>query len=292
MADRPRLPPLNAAARDTLDRHASGEIPDAVALMRLILAGTPVADLPSLLHAAPRLAALAARHAEGLALLERMVRAGADHAAPTSLDAQRALFDRLAAISPEASVAAYSLGDPALLAAATEELVAWLRRHGLLAGRPRVLDLGCGTGRLAAAVAPEASETLGFDLSPMMIAEAQRRHGAIPRLRFATTGGGDLAGIRDAGFDLVLAVDVFPYLVQAGGTLAEDMLTEIARVLRPGGRLALLNFAYGEDGTADPCDLAARCGLSIEAAPERPFRLWDATAFRLRRVGVAGGLAL
>jgi ubiquinone/menaquinone biosynthesis C-methylase UbiE len=155
-----------------------------------------------------------------------------------------------------------------------------------------VLDLGCGTGRVAASVAPEAAATLGLDLSPAMIAEARRRHGDVPRLRFAVTGGGNLAGLPDAGFDLVLAVDVFPYVVQAGGSLAADMLAEIARVLRPQGRLALLNFAYGDAGVADPQDLAARCGLLAEAPAERPFRLWDATAFRLRRVGVAGGLAL
>ena len=54
-----------------------------------------------------------------------------DHAAAApdevgALAAIRDQFDRAAALSPEAGVAAYSLGDPRVLEAATAELVAWL----------------------------------------------------------------------------------------------------------------------------------------------------------------------
>ncbi len=66
----------------------------------------------------------------------------------TAIAASRAMFDRLVAISPEASVAAYTLGDAGLLRAATDELVRWLERQDLLSGRPVVLDPGCGIGRV------------------------------------------------------------------------------------------------------------------------------------------------
>jgi SAM-dependent methyltransferase len=282
MADRP---PLLSA---TLAEHAAGRISAEVALMRLALAGLPAAAIPGLVAADPVLAAAARRHAGGLATLERLVAAGADHQPGTGPEATRAMFDTLVALSPEAAVAAYSLGDPATLAAATAELVAWLRGLGLLAGRPRVLDLGCGIGRVAAALAPEVGGVLGLDISPGMVAAARARHGGVPGLDFAIGSGTDLAGLPEAGFDLVLAVDVFPYLVQAG--LEGAMLTEAARVLRPGGRLVVLNFAY-DPAKAAPARVAARAaaaGLAVEAAGERPLALWDAEAFRCRRIGLAG----
>jgi SAM-dependent methyltransferase len=279
MADRPPLP---LSAQAALDEHAAGRISAEVALMRLLLAGLPARDVPALVAPAPALAGAARRHAAGLATLERMVRDGADHPAEAGLAETRAMFDRLVALSPEASVAAYSLGDPATLAAATAELVAWLRGLGLLADRPRVLDLGCGIGRVAAAVAPEAAEVLGLDLSPSMVAAARARHGAAPGLGFATCSGRDLAGIADAVFELVLAVDVFPYLVQAG--LDGAMLAEAARVLRPGGQLAILNYAYGEGNGAERLEShASRAGLDLLEAGTRPLALWDGVAFRLSR---------
>ena len=83
-------------------------------------------------------------------------------------------------------MAAYSLGDTAVLAAATDEIVAWLVAMDLIGPDSDVLDFGCGIGRIAAAVAPRVRSVIGLDLSPGMIAEARRRPGA-GNLRFATT---------------------------------------------------------------------------------------------------------
>ena len=103
-------------------------------------------------------------------------------------------FDRAVEHSPEASVALYSLGDPAILAAATDEIMRWLEAHGLLAPAADVLDLGCGFGRVAAALGPRCRSVLGLDVSGGMVAEARRRYGGVANLRFAQTGGQDLAG--------------------------------------------------------------------------------------------------
>ena len=81
--------------------------------------------------------------------------------------------------SPEASVALYSLGDPAILAAATEEIVAWLVAERLLPADADVLDLGCGIGRVGG-VAPRCRSVLGLDVSAGMVAEATRRLLACP----------------------------------------------------------------------------------------------------------------
>lgn len=276
-----------------LDEYLAGRISAPVALMRLLLEGQPAARVMARLAdaaaAEPALApllALAEAEATGLQTIERMLRAGAIHAeqadAATAIAESRAMFDRLVRISPEASVAAYSLGDPALLAAATAELVEWLHAQGLLADRPDILDLGCGIGRLTAALAAEAGSVLGLDLSPAMVAEARARH---PTLRFEACSGSDLAGIADTTCDLVLAVDVFPYLVQGGLALAGRMLAETARVLRPGGSLLILNFSYRGAG-ADRHDLpgmAANQGFDLLRNGTREFVLWDGSIFWLRR---------
>src|SRR5690606_25562017 len=137
---------------------------------------------------------------------------GAAHAAAASAEAgiaeSRAMFDRLVRISPEASVAAYSLGDPALLDAATREVVEWLRGLGLLDGRPRILDLGCGIGRIAQALAPHADGVMGIDVSPGMIEAALERCRGVPGVEFTLTSGHDLGQVAASTFDLVLAIDV------------------------------------------------------------------------------------
>ena len=196
-----------------------------------------------------------------------------------------AFFDRAVAHSPEASVALYSLGDPAILAQATTEIVGWLRANQLLRAEADVLDLGCGIGRIAAAVAPLCRTVLGLDVSAGMVAEARRR-AALPNVRFDHTAGHDLDALPDGAFDLVLAVDSFPYMVQAGPDVVGRHVAGAARVLRPGGALVVLNFSYRGDRAADRADaaaLAAAHGFILEQDGAQPFGVWDGTAFVLRR---------
>jgi SAM-dependent methyltransferase len=272
------------------------EAPPPVMLMRLMLTGLPAAAVVEALRALaaedPRragLLALAESSRQGLATLERLVASGADHlpaaSAADGVAATRAMFDRLVALSPEASVAAYSLGDPARLEAATEEVVAWLRRQGLLDPPPRILDMGCGIGRFCAALAPLARQVAGLEVSGAMARAAAARLAGIPNASVVVGSGHDLAAFADAAFDLVLAVDVFPYLVQASPAFAATHLREAARVLRPDGRLVILNYSY-RDLATDLGELpvrAAEAGLGLQLTEKRAFLQWDAAAFVLHR---------
>ena len=204
-----------------------------------------------------------------------------------------AFFDRAAAHSPEAGVALFSLGDPAILAAATDEVVRWLETSGLLRPGGDVLDLGCGFGRIAAALAPGCRSVLGLDVSAGMVAEARRRHAGLANARFEVTAGFDLSMLAAAGFDLVLAVDSFPYIVQAG--LAPAHVAGAARALRPGGALAVLNLSYGRGIEADRADAmawAAASGLTLGSGGTRPFALWDGVAWVLRKDASAPAVSL
>jgi MPBQ/MSBQ methyltransferase len=111
----------------------------------------------------------------------------------------------------------------------------------------RVLDAGCGRGGAAALLAARGAEVLGVDLLPESVAAAQARFGADPRLRFAVADVTRLP-VRAAGvdlgpgaFDAVLCLEAGFHLGAKG---RRAFLEEAARVLRPGGRLALVDFVW------------------------------------------------
>lgn len=277
----------------------AGVISPEVAVARMLLEGATVPDILDRLHAgrsdAPRWAAMAAlvdgRRAALDALAAEVRATSAAHdasgATPEAGVARiSAFFDNAVRHSPEASVALYSLGDPAILAAATAEIVAWLEAEGLLRPGLDVLDLGCGIGRVAAALAPRCRSVLGLDVSGGMVAEARRRHAGLPGVRFAQTGGQDLDALPPGSLDLVLAVDSFPYVVQTGPATADRHVAGAARALRPGGALVVLNLSYREDAAADLRDAqgwASAHGFRLDVAGTAPFKVWDGTAWVLRR---------
>lgn len=266
----------------------AGLISPQVALSRMLLGGLDAAGIAASVAAArpcpptPEWSGLAnlvdGRRAELDRLSSEIRDTASDHSALGGVAGIAAFFDRAVAYSPEAGVALYSLGDPAILDAATSEIVTWLNREGLLPAGGRVLDLGCGIGRVAAALASRCSDILGLDISPGMIAEARRRHAAIPGLRFEVTDG---HSVPEGPFALVLLVDSMPYIHQAG--LADAMIGDIAGALQPGGALAILNLSYGRTDEADRADANAwTARYRLELAIARPFKLWDSTAFVFR----------
>ncbi len=195
----------------------------------------------------------------------------------------RAFFDRAVAVSEEASVALYSLGDPALLAAATAEVVDALLAWDLLFPGCAVLEIGCGIGRFQAALSPLVGEIHGLDISPGMIAAARRRCAGLPNVHLELGTGRDLTLYPDNSFDLVLAVDSFPYLHTAGLDIVETHIREAARVLRPEAGLAVLNWSYRGDLDEDAEEFERLCtaaDLTPVAAGDLPFEIWDGAAFR------------
>ena len=105
----------------------------------------------------------------------------------------------------------------------------------------RGLDVGCGPAFLTCELGQEVGPTgriVGLDESPEMLAAARARiarEGLADRAEVRQGDAGRLA-FPDASFDFVTVVQVYLYVADVAGALAE-----VARVLRPGGRLAVVD---------------------------------------------------
>ncbi|MFF8811384.1 class I SAM-dependent methyltransferase [Streptomyces pactum] len=134
------------------------------------------------------------------------------------------------------------------------------RSIGLLDARPgdRVIDASCGRGWSTAELAARGYRAVGLDLSPEQIERARRRFGSRPRASFhvadvtALPARVDGTELRDGGFDRVHCLEAaFHY----GSEGRRAFLEESHRMLRPGGRLVLVDFTLPA-GT-DPAEFAA-----------------------------------
>ncbi len=183
--------------------------------------------------------------------------------------------------------------------AAGYDLLVWFVTHGReRAMRERLLDLaavsvgesvvdiGCGTGTLAIAAKQRAGSTgevYGIDASAAMIARAARKaRRAAVDVRFQQALAEALP-FSDASFDVVLSTVMLHHL---GRKARQQCLGEIRRVLKPAGRLLLVDFAplslrgllahlrrHGHTKLEDIVALTAAAGL--ESAANGPVGLND-----------------
>jgi ubiquinone/menaquinone biosynthesis C-methylase UbiE len=155
-----------------------------------------------------------------------------------------------------------------------EQRKAWFDLLSRLAGRAprRVLDVGCGTGFLAFRFAELGHTVTGIDLSPQMIDRARRKaEQAHQQIDFRVCDAAAL-DVADETYDLVVARHVIWNLPDPERGVAEWL-----RVLRPGGRLVLIEGKWADN---DALALAnARPTSQIFA------RVLDAAAALLLRSG-------
>jgi SAM-dependent methyltransferase len=122
----------------------------------------------------------------------------------------------------------------------------------------RVFDLGGGAGRLSRHAAPRVREVIVGDASSALLAEARRNLSMFANVGYFCNRGFSLAGLRDAEFDLVFSQGVFSYF-DPNPALA--MLSEVRRVLRPGGRLIFNVFTIERPEWARRAVEEVRSGL-------------------------------
>lgn len=136
----------------------------------------------------------------------------------------------------------------------------------------RVLDAGCGTGGVAELVAPSGATVVGVDLAPALIEIARER--AAERSLSIDYRVGDCERLEDgdASYDAVGS--------SVGVIFAPDheaAASELARVTKPGGRLALANWQPGP-GVQDIFRVMAP--FQAAAPPSSPFDWGDEARVR------------
>ena len=139
----------------------------------------------------------------------------------------------------------------------------------------RVLDAGCGTGRMSRYLADRGCLVSGVDLSPGMVAMARRAH---PDLAFAV---GSLTGLPHAD-DQFAGVLLWYSIIHTPPSGQARIFAEAARVLRPGGHL-LVGFQSGQ-GTRDVSAAYRRFGHEVEL--ERYCYTADEVASQLEGSGL------
>jgi SAM-dependent methyltransferase len=153
--------------------------------------------------------------------------------------------------------------------AGVRRLREWAHRGVAARSGERALDIGAGTGSetqvLAAAVGP-AGDALGVEPNPGVRSVAERRAAeAGSRARFVD-GDALALPVGDADVDAVWCERVFQHLAEP-----EKAATEIARVLRPGGRVALLDTDWAttilHPGEADVVAVLTGGALTAAANP-------------------------
>jgi demethylmenaquinone methyltransferase/2-methoxy-6-polyprenyl-1,4-benzoquinol methylase len=175
-----------------------------------------------------------------------------------------------------------------------------------------VVDVATGTGLVAAELLQRGFEVTGVDQSAQMLEGARRRFG--PRIELVESSAETLP-FGDASFDHLTVTYLLRYVDDPAATLRE-----LARVVRPGGTVASLEFGV-PSGLARPAwELYVRAGLPLagrmlrngwkevgdflggsirsywDAYPaERQLELWDAAGIgdvSLRRMSLGGGVVM
>ncbi|MDH3712808.1 MAG: methyltransferase domain-containing protein [Gammaproteobacteria bacterium] len=137
-----------------------------------------------------------------------------------------------------------------------------------------IIDIGCGPGLLVHDLATEVGTqgcVVGVDTSPAMLELAERRCADLPQVAFAAGDATNLA-YDDATFDAAACIQVLLYIDDT-----DRVLAEICRVLKPGGRVLLMEtdwrgMVLSSDNQALSAKMAAAWGRKVPS-PNLPVRL-------------------
>ena len=132
----------------------------------------------------------------------------------------------------------------------------------------RILEIGVGTG-LSFDDYDGTTEITGIDLSEPMIARARLRaaSGRYPFVKGLAVMDAHNLRYDDASFDCVVGQFVITLVADP-----ERVLSECARVLKPGGQIVLVNHLYSERGLAAAIErLLAERARALGLRPEFPF---------------------
>ncbi|MBW4622875.1 MAG: methyltransferase domain-containing protein [Cyanosarcina radialis HA8281-LM2] len=130
--------------------------------------------------------------------------------------------------------------------------------------QPRVLDIGCGTGRLLDRLATEFPDLqgTGLDLSPEMLRIARRSHHHHPRLIFRS-GNAENLPFADGQFDAIFSSFSFLHYPDP-----ERVCQEVSRVLQVQGRFYLVDMTFSQTAETQHLPISPG-GIRLYSPPAR-----------------------
>ncbi len=155
----------------------------------------------------------------------------------------------------------------------------------------RVLEIGCGTGRITRALARQFGEVYGVDISGEMIRQAQAALRDFPGAHVFQNNGRDLDVVREAlggkPVDFAFSYIVFQHIPSRD--VIENYVREVGELLRPGGLFKFQVQGHPEDASrldswhgvsfteAEARSMADRCGFEMRynhGAGNQYYWLW------------------
>jgi len=160
--------------------------------------------------------------------------------------------------------------------------------QGKMPAQMKVLEIGCGVGRVTRALSLVFGEVYAVDISGEMIRQARESLADRPNVHFFQNNGRDLSVLDEIQVDFAFSSIVFQHIPSR--EVIESYVGEVHRLLRPGG---LFKFQVQGNGTTesspedtwhgvpfsdqDAVALARRCGFEPRyrhGAGEQYFWLW------------------
>jgi SAM-dependent methyltransferase len=220
--------------------------------------------------------------------IRRLRRLGERAAGSGAREDYKSVWNRLA--EKDAVDAIFTGATPEVFEASGEADAARLRP--LAGAGARVLNIGCGIGRVERYLAPSVAELWGVDISGEMIARARVRLAGLPNVRLREVAVGEFLSAFERGtFDLVISVLVLQHMERED---AFRYLEDAARILRRGGALSvqfpnLLSPEYSA-AFAEGARFDLRSAGRVRAYTEPEVRHFlELAGFRVESMGLLAG---
>ncbi len=140
----------------------------------------------------------------------------------------------------------------------------------------RVLEIGCGAGRMTRALARVFGEVHGVDVSGEMIAQARQLLSGCENVHLYQNNGTDLSGLGDIRFDFAFSFIVFQHVPDKA--IIENYVHEVYRLLRPGGL-----FKFQVQGSSSASSEQNDTWLGVQIAGYEALAMAESGGFDLIR---------
>ena len=155
----------------------------------------------------------------------------------------------------------------------------------------KAVEFGCGTGHVTRDLieVAGAAEAIGIEPSPVLITRAREQHSDVPGLKFQE-GDAAITGMAARSIDLVVM-----HTLLCHAPAVEALLSEAARIIKPGGLVAVFDGDYELSSVAlssnDPLQALVNRWIALvhdRWVPRRLGKLLAAADFQIRRTDIFG----